>query len=167
MRWLGVNRNSGLTQHTYTTQTHQKKKWLAFTYYSPLIHKITNLFRYTNLNIAYHATNTIYKQLNDKIIQNKTNSSGKYKLKWNTFNNSYIGQTGRQLGIRCKEHLRYIKTNNPISAYALHIINNKHEYGNIEQTIELLKPCNKGVKMNCWESFFINVLQKQNLLFEE
>ena len=68
---------------------------------------------------------------------------------------------------RHKEHTRYIKTNNPISAYTLHILNNKHEYGNIEQTIELLKSCNKGVKINCWESFFINVLQKQNLLIKE
>ena len=36
-----------------------------------------------------------------------------------------------------------------------------------EQPIKLLKPRNKGVTMNCWESFFINVLQKQNLLIEE
>ena len=39
--------------------------------------------------------------------------------------------------------------------------------GNIEQTIELLKPFNKGVKMNIWESFFIHVLQQQNLLIDE
>jgi hypothetical protein len=31
----------------------------------------------------------------------------------------------------------------------------------------LKKPCIKGVKMNFWESFFINVLQKQNLLIRE
>jgi hypothetical protein len=37
----------------------------------------------------------------------------------------------------------------------------------MEQTIELLKPCNNGVKMNIWESFFIHTLQKQNLLIEE
>ena len=53
-----------------------------------------------------------------------------------------------------------------MSAYALHILNNKHECGNIKQTIELLKPCNKGVKMNIWVSFFIQILQKQNLLIE-
>jgi hypothetical protein len=34
-------------------------------------------------------------------------------------------------------------TNNPVSAYALH---NRHEYGNAEQTVELLKPCDKGLK---------------------
>jgi len=81
--------------------------------------------------------------------------------------NSYFGQTGRSLGIRDKEHTRNIKTNNPVSAYALHILNNKHEYGNMEQTIELLKLCNKEVKMNIWESFFILILQKQNLLIGE
>jgi len=88
-------------------------------------------------------------------------------LKCNTCNNSYVGQTGTSLGIRHKEHTRYIKTNHPVSAYTLHMLHNKHEYGNIEQTIELLKPHNKGVKMNVWESFFIHILQKQNLLIEE
>jgi len=82
-------------------------------------------------------------------------------------NNSCVGQTGRSLGIRHKEHTRYVKTNNPVSSYVLHILNNKHECGNIKQTIELLKPCNKGVKMNIWESFFIHILQKQNLLIKE
>jgi hypothetical protein len=88
-------------------------------------------------------------------------------LKNNTYNNSYVGLTGRSLGIRHKEQTRYIKTNNPVSLYALHIPNNKCKYENIEQTIELLKPCNKGVKMNSWVSFFIHFLQKQNLLIEE
>jgi len=72
-----------------------------------------------------------------------------------------------------------IKTNNPVSVYALHILtlilltwriwwapNNARiwqmgfnsafkglnkkirEYGSIEQDIEILKPCNKGVKIN-------------------
>jgi hypothetical protein len=55
--------------------------------------------------------------------------------------------------VRHKEHIRYIKTNNPISAYTLHILNNRHEYGTAEQTLELLKPYQKGSKMNCWETF--------------
>ena len=71
------------------------------------------------------------------------------------------------IGIRHREHTRYMKTNNPLSAYALHILNNKHEYGNAEQTIELLKPCNKGKKMKCWESFYIQIFQHQNTLIEE
>jgi len=40
--------------------------------------------------------------------------------------------------------MRYIRTNNPTSAYALNILNNRHEYGTTAETLELLKPCNKG-----------------------
>ena len=39
----------------------------------------------------------------------------------------------RSIGIRHHEHTRYIKTNNPTSSYALHTLNNKHEYGNAHQ----------------------------------
>ena len=31
----------------------------------------------------------------------------------------------------------------------------------------VLVPCDKGAKMNCWESFFMHVLQKQNVLIDE
>jgi hypothetical protein len=41
-----------------------------------------------------------------------------------------VGQTGRSIEIRHSEHIRYIKTNNPISAYTLHILKNRHEHGN-------------------------------------
>jgi hypothetical protein len=33
--------------------------------------------------------------------------------------------------------------------------------------MQLLKTCNKGKAMNCWESFYMQVLQKQNLLIDE
>ena len=55
----------------------QSKKWIAFTYYSPLIGRATNIFKQTNLKIAFRATNTI-----NHII---------YKLMCNTYNNVYIG----------------------------------------------------------------------------
>jgi hypothetical protein len=62
---------------------------------------------------------TIYQQLTEKPIN--TNPSGICKL--NTCNNAYIGQSDRSTTVRRKEHTRYIRTNNPISAYALHILN--------------------------------------------
>jgi len=68
------------------------KKWVTFSYHRPLTRKIINLFKHCNLNIALRATNTIHKQLTDKIVKTNTNSSGIYKLKCNTCNNSYIGQ---------------------------------------------------------------------------
>jgi hypothetical protein len=55
----------------------------------------TNLFKHTNLPIALSATNTIHQQLTDKIVKTNTSSSGIYRLKSNTCNNSYVGQSDR------------------------------------------------------------------------
>jgi hypothetical protein len=51
------------------------------------------------------------------------------------------------MGVRFKEHIRYIKSNNSISAYATHILENRHEYGMKENTLQLLKACQKGIHM--------------------
>jgi hypothetical protein len=49
------------TQQQQATTT-LRNKWVTFTYSSPLIRKISNLFRQTNLKIAFCATNTIQQQ---------------------------------------------------------------------------------------------------------
>jgi hypothetical protein len=64
-------------------------------------------------------------------------------------------------------YVSYIKTNNPVSAYTLHIFNNRQEYGCPEHTTQLLKACGKGKVMNCWMSFYMQVLQQRNLLIDE
>jgi len=63
--------------------------------------------------------------------------------------------------------IRYIKTNNSVLTYALRILSNRHEYGNPKQTMLLLQTCSKGKKMNCSESFYIQVLQQQDVLIDE
>jgi len=90
-----------------------------------------------------------------------------YRLKCNICNNSYVGQSGRSIATRHKEHTRYIRTNNLISAYALHILNNRHKYGTAEKTLELLKPCNKGTKMNCWEALYMQTFHQHSILIKE
>src|SRR5215469_12588855 len=80
---------------------------------------------------------------------------------------AYVGQSGRYINIRHKEHIRYIRTNNTTSAYALHILSNRHEYGTAEETLQLLKSCQKGTKMNCWETFYMQLLHKHNTLIDE
>jgi hypothetical protein len=47
---------------------------------------------------------------------------------------------------RHKEHVRYIRSNNPTSAYATHILHNGHEYGTAKTTLQLLKHCQKGIE---------------------
>ena len=60
-----------------------------------------------------------------------------------------------------------MRTNNPISAYALHILNNRHEYGTAEETLELLRLCNKRTKMNCWDALYMQAFHQRNILIEE
>jgi hypothetical protein len=64
------------------------------------------------------------------------NPSGVYEIKCNTCSKNYVGQSGRPIATRHKEHKRYIKTNNPGSAYATHILNNRHEYGTAKKQQE-------------------------------
>jgi hypothetical protein len=54
-----------------------------------------------------------------------------------------------------------------MSAYAMHILHNKHEFGPAEETLKLLKPSNKGIKMNCWEALYMNMRYKQDVLIPE
>jgi hypothetical protein len=70
------------TEHT------SNKKWVTFTYHSPLIRKVTNLFRNTEISKTFRASNTIYQQLVQK-IGNK-NPSGIYEIKCNTCGMNYV-----------------------------------------------------------------------------
>jgi hypothetical protein len=90
------------------------------------------------------------------------NPSGIYEIKCN-----YVGQSGRPITTRHKEHIRYIKNNNPTSAYAVHILNNRHEYGTTENTLQLIKPCRKSSKMNYWENTYIQIYRQHGKLIKE
>jgi len=89
-------------------------------------------------------------------IGNK-NPCGIYEIKCNTCGMNYVGRSGRTVTTRHKEHIRYIKNNNPASAYAVHILNNRHEYGTTENTLQLIKPCRKISKMNHWENMYLQI----------
>ena len=84
-----------------------------------------------------------------------------------TFTFHYVGQSGRPITIRDKEHIRYIRSNNTTSAYAEHILNNRHEYGTAENTLKLVHPCRKGQKMNNWENLYIQIYRQQDRLITE
>ena len=122
------------------------------------------LFKKTNLKIAFRPTNTIYQQLSNK--NKDPNPTGIYQLNCNTCSRAYVGQSGRPITIRRREHLRYIRNSSSTSEYATHILDNRHEFGPAEETLKLLKPCSKG-RMDCWESLFIHLHHRHNILIDE
>ena len=161
-----INREKQKRNQTQQQQeiTTQRSKWVTFTCHSPLIRRITNLFKQTNVKIIFRATNTIQPNSNK---QKHNDPSCIHKLKCNTCNKVYVGQSGRAIGTRFKEHIRYIRSNNSTSAYAAHILENRHAYGPKEKTLQLLKTCRKGKHMDCWEALYTQVLRHKEVLIDE
>ena len=139
---LKLNRQILHKVNNKKTNKNDKKIWTTFTLRSPKIRKITNLFKNTNTGIAVKTTTTTLHHLIKPIAPTRLQEyekSGIYKITCKNCHKAYVGQTSRNLKSRFREHIRYIKNNVPRSAYALHIFNCRHAYGNINDTITLLK----------------------------
>jgi hypothetical protein len=147
------------TDHTRNINEDNKRTWATFTYHSPQIRKV-------KIGIAFKATETL-QQLIRPTTQNLKSDyekSGIYKITCKTCHKSYMGQTSHILKMRFQEHTRYIKNNDPRSSYALHILKCRHEYGNINDTMTLLKQVNKPSLLLPYEQMFIHSLHQSNEL---
>jgi hypothetical protein len=63
--------------------------------------------------------------------------------------------------------MRYIRTNNPQSAYVEHILKNIHEYGNLNNTMKLIKPINNPSKLIPYEQLIIQQFYHKGTLIPE
>ena len=52
------------------TDRNRKITWTTFTHYNPLVRKITNLFKHTNVGISFKYTNTIHHLTTPKTTNN-------------------------------------------------------------------------------------------------
>jgi hypothetical protein len=137
------------------------KPWMTFTYYSPVIWKITNLFKHAKLNITLCCSlNTISYLIKPKIHStiDKYTNSGVYELICAICKLFYVGQTSQSFKQRYCEHMRYTKQNDPQLVYGLHIVNNTHEYGPAGNIMSLFKQVNRGPLMNSFEQLYIITL---------
>ena len=147
-----------------------QRKWVTFTYTSPQIRKVTNIFKHTNIRITFTCNNTLArlsKPTNNTPPSTPYDKGGIYSLSCITCNNEYVGQTSHSLKLHYKEHVCYIKYNNPQSAYALHILNSQHEYGPIERTMTLLKPLQDTSLLTPYKHFFMQSLHKARKLISQ
>jgi hypothetical protein len=77
-----------------------------------------------------------------------------------------VGQTGRDFKTRYKEHINDIKSNKDKSRYALHILQENHEYGPIDKIMNILKLQSKGKHLDVYERFHIYKANKQKKYYE-
>ena len=78
-------------------ETADSNKWTTFTYHSPKIRAITNLFKNTNINIAFRPATTTEKFLRHKTLHTtpEYDRSGIYTISCKTCQKAYVGQTSR------------------------------------------------------------------------
>ena len=98
---LKIQRNNSVPKSPTPTPFNKGTKWATFTYSSPQIRKITNIFKHTNIKIAYKCSNTIShlsKPANKTTLPTTPyDRSGVYALTCMTCNKAYVGQTSRSL----------------------------------------------------------------------
>jgi hypothetical protein len=139
-----------------------------FTYIGKQTRFVTKLFKNTNIRIAYKTQNTIGKLLRRKNKKcDEYENAGIYKLKCMDCPQYYIGQTGRTFNIRYKEHIRDIRNNNDNIGYAQNILNNKHEYGNIQDTMDILQVTQKGRLMDTIEKYYIYKANREGITLND
>ena len=169
---LRHNVQKKLNQPHPPTAPTQDTKWATFTHSSPHVRKITNLFKNTNVKVTFKSNNTTAQLTKPHTTTipspNPHDMSGIYSLTCITCKHVYVGQTSWSLRIQHQEHTRgYIKNNDPQSAYAKHILHNRHEYGPIDKTMSLLKPISKTSLLTPYEQYYIHSFHKEGKLISE
>jgi hypothetical protein len=99
------------TNQGHTNDSNTNKSWTTFMYYSPKIGEITNLFKHTNVKVAFRNTSTLQQPTKPK-TDNKSLEQDKseiYELTHNTCHMSYIGQTSHCLKRIPRTHQIYKK----------------------------------------------------------
>jgi len=133
------------------------------------IRKVTNLFKQTGVKIDFRGKNTLAHlvKTTNTTRTPTINKPGIYQLTCSTCNLAYICQTSRDLKTRFHEHIRYIKNNNPQSVHAQHTLNNRHQFGTIDNIMTLLKPIHSQHLLTTNEQLYIRAFlsQKQQTHF--
>ena len=73
----------------------------------------------------------------------------------------------QKIDVRFEEHMRYMRSNNSTSAYAKHILDNIHEHGSKEDTVKLLKKCQKGKHTDCLEALHMRTFHQKKYWLPE
>jgi hypothetical protein len=144
-------------KHTASPPT-PNLKWATFTYTGRETTYITNVFKHSNIKIAFHTRNSILSHLTNHTHthRNQYSSSGFYKLPCPDCNKAYIGQTDRNFSIRFNEHKNAFRNNSPSPNFAKHLNEHAHSFGTISTTMQTIQNQKKGSHLNNFEQCYIH-----------
>jgi hypothetical protein len=79
----------------------------------------------------------------------------------------YVGQIIHSLKIHFQEHIRYVRNNNPQSAFAQHILHNQPEYGQMNNIMKVLKPLSTPSMLTSYKQVYIQTFHQEKLIPEQ
>ena len=133
------------------------QKWASFTYIGKETSYITNIFRRTELEIAFRTTNALGNLITHRHqSHDKFSLSRVYKLICPDCNKTYVGQTGRRFSIRYKEHMTAFRYNSNNSSFAKHLMEESHPFGPMKNIMQIIHCHRKGAHLNTIERFHIH-----------
>jgi len=124
--------------------------------YLPSLDTINNkrLAKSFNSDIIFNYPNTLKSNLVSNTPKASTNS-GVYRINCNNCNKFYIGESGRDIKTRIKEHKLAISYCNPNNALFIHMLNSNHSF-NFDSS-HLIYKCNNNITRRILEAAFIKV----------
>ena len=151
--------NLSKTQQIAKQEKNNINKWANFTYVRKETKFITKLFKNSTIKILYTTNKKISRILNPKSTHTKTCSqfekSGVYRFTCPDCNMKYVRQIGRSFPIRFQEHYQDFKYNNNKSKFTMHLIDNHHSTGHIDDIMEILHITYKGRSMDTIDKYYI------------
>ena len=122
-----------------------------------LIRKLQNIFKKYHIKLAFKNSNVGHMIINNNLDkQDILQKSGVYQLKCLKCNAIYIGETGRQIKTRIKEHKKdYVRSN---MGRHLNTMNHKLD----EDDIRILHHTSKGLLQSTWEAYEIEKCFRKN-----
>jgi hypothetical protein len=164
------NNSSPIKPHTpkpaQPTDPKTPQKWASFTYVGKETSYITNIFRQTDLKIAFRTKNNIGNLLTHKNSPDRQTDiysrSGIYKLSCPDCNKAYVGQTGRKFSMRYREHKTAFRNNNQAYSFAKHLNDSTHFFSPINDIMQILHCHRKGPHLNTMERFHIHTEATDN-----
>jgi len=143
----------------HTTQ----KKWATFTHVDRETSYITNLFKNTELNMAFCIKNTIGNLLAHRHpAPDRYSLSGVYKLTCPDCNKAYIRQTGRKFTTQFLEHKKAFRSHSHNSSFAKHLDIEAHSFRHMHDIMQILHLNRKGTHLNTLERFHIHMEAAKN-----
>ncbi|XP_018908846.2 uncharacterized protein [Bemisia tabaci] len=165
LKILMKKKSKRIDQRLYNKVPDRNKKWISIPYVEKLSQSITQLVK-SEYNVTFNNDKNLGGFLinTGKINENQDSleQSGIYRITCEC-GSLYIGQTGRSIKTRTKEHLNHAKNKKyGHSSLSDHLIDSKHPLEKCE--VKVMRKCKKGKKMNVCEQLEIDRFKTKAIL---